>query len=184
MGRRRGSRSGLERERARRRLLAERGQGDAQRQVAMDVEEEVASAPPDDDGRAGPALASWPTASQVRRATLTPLCEWCGAETPVRLRGPLPRWCSPTGRDRDWVRTRALRALREGDPLLGRPFFDVPTDTSGWLDLLRALSVELARAQLDRTVVAGALEEMRDELVGSHSSAQLRVRGTPQAGED
>ncbi|SER07882.1 hypothetical protein [Microlunatus flavus] len=61
----------------------------------------------------------------------------------------------------------------------GRPFFDVPTDTSGWLDLLRALSVELAHVQLDRTVVAGALEEMRDELVDSHTPAQIRVTGTP-----
>ena len=164
MGRKRGSRSGLERERARRRLLAERCRGVERSQGTAGVDANVPSGS-SDGGRAVEALPAGPSASRARRASLTLVCEWCGADISAKSRGPLPRWCSPSCRHRAWERTRALQSLGDGHPQPDHPFLAVPIDTVGWLGLLRALSVELARAQLDPTAVARALEEMRVEFV-------------------
>jgi hypothetical protein len=165
MGRRRAGRAGLGRERARRRRLEERAQ-EIERSRSLDSEDlNSPSGSVTAAGQERARLPGWPSAAIPPRTTLHLHCEWCSAEIPLKARGPLPRWCSPTCRHRAWQRSRAFQALESGESASAQSPVALPIDTAGWVDLLHALSVELARARLDRTAIACALEEVRAELI-------------------
>src|SRR4051794_37481211 len=85
-----------------------------------------------------------------RRAAAT-TCGWCrGAITP-RSRGPIPKWCSATCRQRAWEQSRAAASGRSAVTILervvtvpARPPAAAPKPRQlAWVDVLRELATQV-----------------------------------------
>ena len=117
----------------------------------MGTPEQLSSGEPDMASEAVPPLA--------RRAAARS-CGWCGGPITLRSRGPVPKWCSPTCRHRNWEQQRAaasgLAAVRIVERVVERVVTPPPPPPATptvprhgeWADLLQ----ELAR-QLDQGLV-------------------------------
>jgi hypothetical protein len=70
-------------------------------------------------------------------------CCWCGQPVPVRSRGPIPEWCSPTCRHRAWEQTRAARSGRSAIQVLDRYVAAVPDHGPGWIAHLNMLTAQI-----------------------------------------
>lgn len=81
-------------------------------------------------------------------------CAGCGSRIPVRLRGPLPTWCSSTCRHRAWERRRAAAELDASGTgtvvvreVVERPVAIAP-ERSEWVGVLAQLTRQIAGHEL------------------------------------
>lgn len=163
MKRKKAGRVGLDRERARRleldRSNAERRLADA---VAA-VETPVPLGPRDAAPILGPAAASDradrdSTSAGVRLPGQRVECLWCGSSTPVKRRGPLPRFCSANCRHRAWEQERAARAGRAAVITSDRFVATYPGSSETWATHLERLAADVRNGRLDGQVLTGALD--------------------------
>ena len=80
-------------------------------------------------------------------------CAGCGAEVPVARRGPLPKWCGQTCRQRGWERRRAAAELTDtGVTIAVREVVQVPVtlrpERSEWVGELAELARQIAAHEL------------------------------------
>lgn len=80
-------------------------------------------------------------------------CAGCGAEVPVARRGPLPKWCGQTCRQRGWERRRAAAELADsGVAIAVREVVQVPValrpERSEWVGELAELARQIAAHEL------------------------------------
>lgn len=80
-------------------------------------------------------------------------CAGCGADVPVARRGPLPKWCSQTCRQRGWERRRAAAELVDsGVAVAVREVVQVPValrpERSEWVGELAELTRQIAAHEL------------------------------------
>jgi len=165
MTRRKTSRSGLDRERARRRELdrskAELGLAErakplqpARPQSAHDPALGPANVPLIRDADVGSS------AGGVRIPGQRVACLWCGSFVDVKARGPLPKFCSATCRHRAWEQERAARAGRAAVVAVDRLVVAFPEDARTWVTYLERLADDVIHGQLDETAVAPALDRV------------------------
>ncbi len=80
-------------------------------------------------------------------------CAGCGTEVPVARRGPLPKWCGQTCRQRGWERRRAAAELTAaGVTIAVREVVQVPVtlrpERSEWVGELAELTRQIAAHEL------------------------------------
>lgn len=80
-------------------------------------------------------------------------CAGCGADVPVARRGPLPKWCGQTCRQRGWERRRAAAELADtGVAVAVREVVQVPValrpERSEWVGELAELTRQIAAHEL------------------------------------
>ena len=80
-------------------------------------------------------------------------CAGCGADVPVARRGPLPKWCGQTCRQRGWERRRAAAELADaGVAIAVREVVQVPValrpERSEWVGELAELTRQIAAHEL------------------------------------
>ena len=169
MARKKPSRSGLDRERARRRKqdLAKsevRGVASAEPGVAPPLPEAVDGVSDNEPAPAAPLLTLL-SAGGNRRHGQRISCVWCGSSVQVKARGPLPRFCSANCRHRAWEQERAARAGRAAVLVLDQMVTAYPQGTSEWIAHLERLAAEVRRGQLDGTSLTAALDLVRAAVV-------------------
>lgn len=106
----------------------------------------------------------------ARPATID--CAGCGTPVPVKLRGPLPIWCSSTCRHRAWERRRAATDLAHQaqlhDPnrpaVVLREVVEVPValvpERSEWVGMLAELTRQIAAHELPDGCLAPTYEAL------------------------
>ena len=162
MAKRKAGQAGLDRERERRREL-ERLKAQQRAAEAVPV---VASAwPPGPDGGSVVEPAAWSaradpdsTPAGVRRPGQHIECLWCGSSTPVKSRGPLPRFCSANCRHRAWEQERAARAGRAAVITVDRFVATYPGSSRAWVEQLGRLAADVRQGRLDVDVLIGPLD--------------------------
>ena len=110
-------------------------------------------------------------AQRRRRAAST--CAWCGGAIDVKATGRLPKWCSPSCRQRAWEQTRAAASGRSAVEVVERRVevaaaaprasHDRPAARRDWPAELRRLAHDLdsgAVYQRDLATVATAVDEV------------------------
>ncbi|MHA3703752.1 hypothetical protein ACXR2U_16370 [Jatrophihabitans sp. YIM 134969] len=110
-------------------------------------------------------------AQQRRRAAST--CAWCGGAIDVKETGRLPKWCSPSCRQRAWEQTRAATSGRSAVEVVERrvkvacrpqaPAAPPPPARRDWPAELRRLAHDLHSGgvyQRDLATVATAVNEV------------------------
>lgn len=109
---------------------------------------------PDPDGPGG-ADALMTVHRRVRTGARpdTVACAGCGVEVPVARRGPLPKWCGQTCRQRGWERRRAAAELAAaGVAVAVREVVQVPVplrpERSEWVGELAELARQIAAHEL------------------------------------
>ncbi len=80
-------------------------------------------------------------------------CAGCGAEVLVARRGPLPKWCGQTCRQRGWERRRAAAELADSGVIIAvREVVQVPVmlrpERSEWVGELAELTRQIAALEL------------------------------------
>lgn len=160
--------AGVERKRQRRRVAAERkaeatpvrGMPEERAVDAAVMSPRPAAANPPGRSAAAPARthSSRPGAEDL-------VCERCAEPIEVRSRGPLPRWCSATCRQRAWEERRALRSLGHEAGARKLHPSTVRLDTEGWLEQLEALRAQIDEGHLDASSLVGLLDGVRAALV-------------------
>ena len=85
-------------------------------------------------------------------------CVWCGSSTPVKSRGPLPRFCSANCRHRAWEQERAARAGRAAVVTVDRFVATYPDSSRGVGRAARAPRRRRAQGRLDVEVLIGPLD--------------------------
>ena len=96
-------------------------------------------------------------------------CGWCGKPVTVKTRGPVPKWCSASCRQRAWSASRAAAGGNTGVRVVDREVLVVPGDGPGWAEHLGALARQLGQgprvvADYDLDAVAGAVSRVVDAL--------------------
>lgn len=96
-------------------------------------------------------------------------CGWCGKPVTVKARGPVPKWCSGTCRQRAWSASRAAAGGNTGVRVVDREVLVVPGDGPGWAEHLGALARQLGQgprvvADYDLDALAGAVSRVVDAL--------------------
>lgn len=93
-------------------------------------------------------------------------CSGCGSRIPVRLRGPLPTWCSSTCRHRAWERRRAAAELDASvagtvvvREVVDRPVAIAP-ERSEWVGVLAQLARQIAGHELPDGCLRPAYEAL------------------------
>jgi hypothetical protein len=87
------------------------------------------------------------SAASTRRAAAA-RCGWCGGDIAVKVTGRIPKWCSPTCRQRAWEQSRAAASGRSAVEVVER-VVEVPVAHEGaprreqWPPLLRELTAQL-----------------------------------------
>ena len=104
-------------------------------------------------------------------------CAGCGAQVPVRGRGPLPRWCSSTCRHRAWEQRRAVSELQAaGSLMVVRETVETPVviepERSEWVGVLARLTRQIASHELPD----GCLVPVYEALTVAINQAALRDR--------
>lgn len=102
-------------------------------------------------------------------------CTGCGARIPVRLRGPLPTWCSSTCRHRAWERRRAAAELdASGAGVVVREVVERPVaiapERSEWVGVLAELTRQVAGHELPD----GCLRPVYEALTVALNQAAVR----------
>jgi hypothetical protein len=89
-------------------------------------------------------------------------CAWCGGVIEPRSRGPIPKWCSATGRHRAWEQMRAAASGRSAVQIVERRIevpTAVPLTLRDWPRVLRDLTTQLDDGRVyDRDLPALAAE--------------------------
>jgi hypothetical protein len=84
-------------------------------------------------------------AGQPRRLAVR-VCGWCGGQITVKATGRLPKWCSPSCRQRAWEQTRAassgLSAVQVVERRVETPV-PIPPTRRDWPRLLSQLTAQL-----------------------------------------
>lgn len=83
---------------------------------------------------------------------------WCGASTPVKGRGPLPRFCSANCRHRAWEQERAARNGRVAVVTVDRFVATYPASSMAWAEQLDRLAVDVREGRIDGEVLIGPLD--------------------------
>jgi hypothetical protein len=134
---------------------------------------ERVEAPPEGRDRCAPATpvascsstgggqtSSWTCQSIARGALSYPT--WTARWFPPRSRGPIPKWCSATGRHRAWEQTRAAASGRSAVQIVERRIevpTAVPLTLRDWPRVLRDLTTQLDDGRVyDRDLPALAAE--------------------------
>ena len=112
-----------------------------------------------------------------RVAGLVLACGWCGQQVTVKARGPVPKWCSASCRQRAWEASRAAASGKTAVRVVDRQVLVVPADAAGWVEHLGLLARQLRQgpgvvADHDLDAVADAVEMVSDALAG-----RVRWRG-------
>lgn len=130
---------------------------------------------------------SMPAVVEVRRQVrtmgrpATVECAGCGTSVPVRLRGPLPIWCSSTCRHRAWERRRAVAELAASEDYEGPAFvlrevierpFPIAPERSEWVGVLAELRRQIASHDLPN----GCLLPVYEALTVAINQAAYRDR--------
>ncbi len=91
-----------------------------------------------------------PIAAGHRRPGQQVVCGWCGKSVLVPSRGRVPKWCSPTCRNRAWQanRTPGERPVRVVQQRIEVPVGAPPSDVDGWVELLEQLTAKLAQGRI------------------------------------
>ena len=92
-------------------------------------------------------------------------CGWCGGT--VKARGPVPKWCSASCRQRAWEASRAAAAGKAAVTVVDREVLVVPGDGPGWVEHLGLLAGQLGRgpsgvADHDLDAIADALDAVSE----------------------
>lgn len=155
------ARTGLERERARRRevnrLKAERCHPEPESVESPTPLRAVDAAPTPEDVPVSPRADLAARTAGVRLPGQHVVCLWCGSSVAVRARGPLPKFCSANCRHRSWEQKRATRDGRAAVIAVDRFVVAFPNTTQGWVAHLQRLAIDLRRGQLDENVLTAAL---------------------------
>jgi len=163
MTKRRPVRSGLDRERARRRELDQAKVGVLPPEGTKRIESPSTSKA-DDPASAGATVPLFreadvgPPTAGVRLPGQHVVCMWCGSSVAVKARGPLPKFCSATCRHRAWEQERAARDGRVGVVAVDRLVAVYPHDARGWVEHLERLANDVRRGQLDEAELTAALD--------------------------
>lgn len=162
MTRKKVGRAGLDRERERRREL-DRLKAEQRAAEAASGVETALRPEPDAAALLGPDAWSERTDRDstqvgVRRPGQRVECMWCGSSTPVKSRGPLPRFCSANCRHRAWEQERAARAGRAAVIAVDRFVATDPDSSRAWVEQLGRLAVEVRGGRLDVEVLMGPLD--------------------------
>jgi hypothetical protein len=95
-------------------------------------------------------------------------CGWCGGPITVKATGRLPKWCSPSCRQRAWEQSRAaacgLAAVRVVERLVEIPTPIAPRRLD-WSHVLRDLARQLEDGRIydrDLLTLAAALNAVTD----------------------
>lgn len=104
-------------------------------------------------------------------------CGWCGQPVTVKARGPVPKWCSASCRQRAWEASRAAALGSAAVRVVDRQVLVVPGDAAGWVQHLGLLARQLGQgpavvADHDLDGVADALDMVSDAL-----AERVRWRG-------
>lgn len=91
------------------------------------------------------------------------VCGWCGQLVTVRSRGPVPKWCCASCRQRAWEASRAAASGKAAVTVVDREVMVVPGDGPGWVEHLGLLARQLGQgptvvADYDLDALAGALD--------------------------
>lgn len=101
------------------------------------------------------------------------VCGWCGEPVAVKARGPVPKWCSASCRQRAWETARAAAAGKVAVEVVDREVLVVPGDGPVWVEHLALLARQLGQGP---AVVADydldALAEALDAAVAAVSARQ------------
>jgi hypothetical protein len=97
-------------------------------------------------------------------------CGWCGQPVTVKARGPVPKWCSASCRQRAWEASRAAASGKAAVRVVDREVLVVPGDAAGWVQHLGLLARQLGQgpavvADHDLDAVADALDMVSEALV-------------------
>jgi hypothetical protein len=116
---------------------------DSQRVAALQ-QERRRSSPQSGAPAADATQAAGATAQGRRRAAST--CGWCGGPIAVRATGRLPKWCSPSCRQRAWEQTRAAASGWSAVQIVERRVempVPIPPTRGDWPRLLGELVTQL-----------------------------------------
>lgn len=162
MARKKAGRAGLNRERERRR---EFDRLKAEQRAAGVVPGVEGALPPEPDGGSVNEPAAWSaradqnsTPAGGRLPGQSVECAWCGSSTPVKGRGPLPRFCSANCRHRAWEMERAARAGRAAVTTVDRFVATYPDSSRAWVEQLSRLAADVREGRLDVEVLVGPLD--------------------------
>ena len=119
------------------------------------------------------AMADQDLTNAQRRRRAASICAWCGGAIDVKPTGRLPKWCSPSCRQRAWEQTRAAASGRsavqvierrvEVAPPRLRPAVVTPPAHHDWPAELRRLAHDLdsgAVYRRDLADVAAAMDKV------------------------
>jgi hypothetical protein len=107
-----------------------------------------------------------PTVHRRRLASST--CGWCGGPITVKATGRLPKWCSPSCRQRAWEQSRAAASGRSAVQIVERRVeVQVPAAPrrQDWQRLLDDLARQLDDGRIydrDLLALAGALNAVQE----------------------
>lgn len=104
-------------------------------------------------------------------------CGWCGQPVTVKARGPVPKWCSASCRQRAWEASRSAASGKTAVRVIDREVLVIPADAAGWVEHLGLLARQLGQgpaviADHDLDAVAAAVEMVSDAL-----AERVRWRG-------
>lgn len=162
MTRKKAGRAGLDRERERRREL---DRLKAEQRAAEAVPGVESALPPEQDAGSVLEPAAWSarpnhdsTHAGVRLPGQRIECMWCGSSTPVKSRGPLPRFCSANCRHRAWEQERAARAGRAAVITVDRFVATYPRSSRAWVEQLGRFAADVREGRLNVEVLIGPLD--------------------------
>jgi hypothetical protein len=96
-------------------------------------------------------------------------CGWCGTPIAVKSTGRLPKWCSPTCRQRAWETDRAARSGQAAVKIVDRYIAAVPDTTDGWINQFTKLAGQIEHsASLDLDLLGTCLDAL-SEAITNHT---------------
>lgn len=160
MAKERADRAGLDRERTRRQELDRSRAEERKRAPKVDtpLRPELPTASTLSPATATERLDSEAPATGVRQPGQHVECAWCGAPTPVKSRGPLPRFCSANCRHRAWEQERAARDGRAAVATVDRFIATYPGDAEAWVKQLDWLAIDVRDGRLAGELLIGPLD--------------------------
>lgn len=104
-------------------------------------------------------------------------CGWCGEPVTVKSRGPVPKWCGATCRQRAWEMSQAAAAGKAAVAIVDREVLVIPADGPGWVVQLDLLADQLSQGP--KVVADQDLEEVTAAVnrLGEALTRRQRWRG-------
>ena len=87
-----------------------------------------------------------PSAAGAERRRAASACGWCGASIELKARGRIPKWCSPSCRQRAWEQARAAASGRSAVQVVERRVevpVPMPPTRRDWPRLLDELAHQI-----------------------------------------